>query len=224
MKILLIEDDQAVADSIVEVLSDHYILDIAYTGKTGTYKAHTRDYDLIIIDFNLPDMSGLDICCTIRSEGIPVPIMFLTGRHHIRDKVKALNAGADDYVVKPFSAKELSARVRALLRRTAAHYTEDVIEVDGLHIDTINRVVKRNDKCITLRRKTFDLLEYLVRNRGHVLTRDMIFEHVWETAGYEKSNTVDVHIKHLRDVIDKPFNKPLIKTIHGLGYAFAPHE
>lgn len=218
MRILLIEDDKEVADSICLVLKKHYIVDVSYTGKVGSYKSHLREYDLVIIDYILPDISGLTVCKKIRDEGILTPIIFLTGQYHIRDKVKALNAGADDYLLKPFSANELLARIRAVLRRSIGHYNQDILSIDGLSIDTIHHTVVRNDKRIRLRRKAFDLLEYLMRNQGRVLSRDMIMEHVWENSGDDMSNTVDVHVKHLRDKIDKPFPNKLIKTIHGFGY------
>jgi DNA-binding response OmpR family regulator len=224
MRILIIEDDRDVAQSIAEILKKHYIVDVSYTGKSGIYKSHTREYDLIIIDYILPEMNGLAVCEHIRNEGITTPIMFLTGHYHIRDKVKALNAGADDYVLKPFSSHELLARVRALMRRYVGHYKEDTIIIDGLSIDTIHRTVVRDERRIRLRRKAFDLLAYLARNKDRVLTRDMIMEHVWESLGDEASNTVDVHIKYLRDKIDKPFQSNLIKTVHGFGYKISHDE
>lgn len=218
MRILLIEDDRHMATSICLILKKHYVVDVSYTGKTGLYKSHVREYDLIIIDYMLPDISGLDVCEGIRRDGCQTPIMFLTGQYHIRDKVRAFNAGADDYMLKPFSSHELLARVRALMRRFVGHYKEDVLQVNGLVIDSIHRTVRRDKKVIKLRRKAFDLLEYLVRNKDRVLSRDTIMEHVWERSGDEVSNTVDVHIKHLRDKVDKPFAHKLIKTVHGFGY------
>lgn len=224
MRILLIEDDKEVAEAICQILKRHYVVDVSYSGKVGSYKFHIKEYDLVIIDYVLPDMSGLDVCKKFRAEGIMTPIMFLTGRYHIRDKVRALNAGADDYVLKPFSSHELLARIRAVMRRSIGHYNEDVLSIDGLSIDTLHHTVTRNNRGIRLRRKAFDLLEYLIRNKGRVLSRDMIMEHVWENTGDDMSNTVDVHVKYLRDKIDKPFAYKLIKTIHGFGYKISYEE
>lgn len=218
MRILLIEDEKDVAYAIKDTLDKHYIVDVSFTGKTGSYKAYIKDYDLIIIDYVLPDIDGVEVCRQLRMEGMSSPILFLTGRYTIREKTTALNAGADDYLTKPFSSKELIARIRALMRRHVGHYQHDVITYDSLRIDTIQRTVLRDEKNIKLRKKAFDLLEYMLRNKERVLTRGMIFEHVWENAQDEMSNTVDVHIKYLRDKIDKPYGSRLIKTVHGLGY------
>ncbi len=221
MRILLIEDEKDVADSIKESLKPYYITDLSYSGKAGSYKAHIKDYDLIVIDYMLPDIDGLEVCKQIRQEGNSTPIMFLTARYQIRSKIEALDAGADDYLVKPFSTKELLARIRAILRRNVGHYERDVLTINNLCMDTIQRTVKQGETDVQLRKKAFDLLEYMIRNKNRVLTRDMIIEHVWEHGSEELSNTVDVHIKYLRDRIDKPFNTQFIKTVHGLGYTFS---
>lgn len=217
MRILLIEDEQEVAQSIKERLRQRYIIDAAYNGRTGTHLAQVCDYDLILLDLRLPDMDGLDVCRNIRAEKVHTPILVLTGEANIRDKVANLDAGADDYLTKPFDFNELLARIRALLRRSNELRSEQLVAGD-LKLDIIRRTVTRNDAPIFLRRKEFDLLEYLVRNKGKVVSRDRILEHVWDDTFDSFTNVVDVHIKYLRDRIDKPFSKPLIKTIHGVGY------
>jgi DNA-binding response OmpR family regulator len=180
--------------------------------------AHINDYDLIILDYVLPDGNGVELCAKLRKANIRIPILFVTVRYGIRDKVAALDAGADDYIVKPFSVKELHARIRALMRRSLNVYNDDILKIDDLTLDISERTVVRDQKDIYLRKKEFNLLEYMIRNKNRVLTRSMILEHVWEGGAEELSNTVDVHIKYLRDKVDKPFKRKLIKTIHGLGY------
>ncbi len=214
----MVDDEKNFADSIKEQLGDKMIIDVAYTGRDGEYLAFINEYDLIVLDYLLPDINGIDLCHNLRKANILVPILFITVRNGIKDKVTALDAGADDYIVKPLSIKELSARIRALMRRSSNVYSDSSLKIKDLTVDVTERTVKRDDKDIYLRKKEFNLLEYMIRNQNRVLTRNMILEHVWEGGIEELSNTVDVHIKYLRDKIDRPFNKKLIKTIHGLGY------
>ncbi len=221
MRILVIDDEKDVAESLKDILVDSYIIDIVYTGSDAIYQACINDYDLLILDYILPDIDGVEVCSELRKASVEAPILFLTGKYTIRDKVKALNSGADDYLVKPFSGKELLARVRAILRRSQRTYTHNTLLCDSLCIDTLSRKVTLNTRSIKLRRKAYDLLEYLARNKNRVLTRSMILEHVWENGIDEISNTVDVHIKYLRDKIDRPYGNTFIKTIHGLGYSLA---
>lgn len=218
MRILVIEDEQAIAHAIKKRLKHTYVIDVAYTGKSGSHLAEVCDYDLIILDLHLPDMSGTEICRKIRANRITTPILILTGESNVDNKVKTLDAGADDYLVKPFDFSELSARIRALLRRNPVAYSSNLLIIADMTLDPVRRLVVRGDKIIRLRRKEFDLLEYLVRNKGKVLKREMILEHVWEDEHQSYTNIVDVHIKYLRDQIDRPFPKHLIKTVHGLGY------
>lgn len=224
MKALVVEDEKDIADSIKAILDQHYVVDVSYTGEEGEYMAQINDYDVIILDYVLPDLTGLMICSSLRKSKISTPILFLTCKDEIRDKVQALNAGADDYLTKPFSPVELLARLRALMRRSVAGPTENIIEIDSLLLDSLTRTVTRDEMPIRLRRKEFDLLEYLMRNQNRVLTRGMILEHVWEQGVDELSNTIDVHIKYLRDKIDRPFGKKLIKTVHGMGYKIEGDE
>lgn len=218
MRILLIEDDKDVAETMKAVLSKHFVVDLSFTGKSGTYKSHLKDYQLIILDYGLPDMDGVEVCTNIRDNNIKTPILFVTGRIRISDKVRALNAGADDYLTKPYSSRELLARARALVRRSGDSYSTDVLQLDSLVVDSTSRIVTRNNKRIAMRKKEFDLLAFLMRNQGRALSRDIIMEHVWDHAGEDMSNTVDVHIKVLRKLIDRPFASNLIKTVHGMGY------
>jgi len=218
MKILLIEDDKQTAATIKEVMKKHYAVDVAYTGENGEYQAQVNDYDLIILDLILPDINGVTVCKKIRENGIKTPVLVLTGKSEIKDKVKALDSGADDYLIKPFSFGELLARVRALLRRSPDTLVPDRLSVGDLTLNVAANIVERKGKKISLRRKCFKLLEYLMRNKNRVVTRSMILEHVWESSIDPITNTVDVHVKSLRDKIDKPFGTDLIKTVHGLGY------
>lgn len=223
MKILIIEDEKDVAESIKIILEQHFIVDVAHTGADGEYLAQINDYDLILLDYILPDTDGLLICSLLRKNKIETPILFLTCRDEVGDKVETLNSGADDYLTKPFSPSELIARIRALMRRSTGNHTNSIL-IGGLSLDSITRTVVRDHKSIRLRRKEFDLLEYLMKNSNRVLTRGMILEHVWEQGTDELSNTVDVHIKYLRDKVDKPFQKKLIKTVHGIGYKIQETE
>jgi two-component system copper resistance phosphate regulon response regulator CusR len=218
MRILLVEDDQAMADLVADKIRHQYAVDVAPTGAQGEKLAHENDYDVVIIDYNLPDMDGVALCKNLRTSDIKTPVLMLTGRSEIKDKVSALDAGADDYLTKPFSFEELSARIRALLRRKADTLTQPVLTIEDLTLDLASSSVTRGGNKIELRRKELQLLEYLMRNKGRTLSRNMIVEHIWDSNSDPLTNTVDVHIKYLRDRIDKPYRKKLIKTVYGLGY------
>lgn len=221
MRILIVEDQDDIAQSIREELRQTYAVDICNNGKEGSFQARTNEYDLILLDINLPDKSGFEICREIRADDIHTPILMLTGVGEIDSKVEALDIGADDYLTKPFSFKELNARIRALMRRTQ-DAPANTLTVDDLSVDTVQRSVIRGNKTIKLRRKEYDLLEYMMRNVGRVLTRSMILEHVWDNNVDFFTNAIDVHVKYLRDQVDRPFKKKLIKTVHGLGYRLQP--
>lgn len=218
MRLLLIEDDRQMALSLKDGLSKFFVVEIASTGEQGEYLLHVNSYDLVIIDWILPDKDGLALCDALRKSGQTTPILMLTGQSEVEKKVLALDTGVDDYLVKPFKFEELLARIRALLRRYPASLTSNLLSLDNLTLDLSRKIVKRNENIISLRRKEFYLLEYLMRNSGHVITREMILDHVWESTNESVTNVVDVHIKYLRDKIDKPYKKKLIKTVHGLGY------
>lgn len=218
MRLLIIEDDKLLANTLKDKLRQSYAVDIALSGKDGLYQAQVTHYDIISLDIVLPDIDGVDLCCKLRASGVKTPILMLTGSEAIAEKVKALDAGADDYLTKPFSFDELTARLRALLRRSPEVFEPLELRVNDLVIDIKRRTVTREGQTIALRRKEFDLLEYLARNTGRVLSRGMILEHVWNNDAELYTNTIDVHIKNLRDRIDRDFRQKLIKTVHGLGY------
>lgn len=220
MKILLVEDDKRVAHFIKKGLKEnHYVVDVAYDGTEGFYLATQEKYDLIILDIMLPKMDGIELLQGIRKHGITCPVFFLTAKDKTSDIVLGLDSGADDYLVKPFSFNELLARIRALMRRgTSEKKTE--IAVADLRLNMVTHEVCRGDHKIELTPKEYLLLEYLVLNKGQVVTRTMISEHVWDYHFDTITNVIDVHINHLRNKIDKDFNPPLIHTIKGVGYVF----
>ncbi|HWY79258.1 MAG TPA: response regulator transcription factor [Candidatus Sulfotelmatobacter sp.] len=218
MKLLLIDDNKELVQTLQEELSKYFIVEIAHNGKQGEYLAHINDYDIIILDIVLPDIDGIEICRMLRKAKIHTPIIILTGKLDHSTKVATLNIGADDYITKPFHLPELLSRIRAVLRRQKNVFNANVLTIADLQIDFDTKQVIRNNKIISLRKKEFYLLEYLARNVGSVITRDMILNHVWESDTDALTNIVDVHIKYLRDQIDKDFNKKLIKTVHGIGY------
>lgn len=218
MKLLLIEDNRTLADGLKKQLGKSFIVDAVRTGEEGLQRAMNGGQDIIILDLSLPDKNGYDVCRAIRLANIPTPIIILTGASDVTSKVTLLNAGADDFLTKPFSVAELRARLGALLRRPATAVSTEIFTVQDLVVDPHRRRVERAGTPIQLRRKEFDILEYLIRNRGRPVTRSMILDHAWDGTKDTWNNTVDVHIKHLRDKIDRPFDKPLIKTAYGIGY------
>lgn len=218
MKILLVEDDKDLAETISDKLSRTYSIDVAHTGAEGLKLASNRQYDVMILDIKLPDQDGISVCRTIRAQHITSPILMLTARAAVDQKVTALNEGADDYLTKPFNFDELSARLKALLRRPTNTFVHNVLKVGSLTIDLQRHRVEWRGKEVKLRRKEFLLLEYLARHQGQVVTRQMILDHVWDSSSSLFSNTVDVHINSLRQKIDKPFRTQLIHTVPGIGY------
>lgn len=218
MKLLLIEDSTSLAFAIKQQLKEVFITDIAATGEDGLLSVEHQTYDLIIIDLGLPDTNGIALCQTMRAKQIQIPILILTAKLDTTSKVDALNAGADDYLTKPFSVSELIARIRVLLRRTEGVVRSNLLTVGPLIVDVGKRTVHREGVDIVLRRKEFNILEFLLRNKGKVITRDMLISHIWGEDLDTYSNTIDVHINYLREKIDKPFEKKLIQTIHGYGY------
>jgi len=220
MNILLVEDEHKIANAIKQGFrQEKYVAEICYDGEEGLAAATAGEYDVIILDRMLPGMDGLEICKAIRAKGIQTPILMLTAKGQIRDKVSGLNSGADDYLVKPFAFEELLARVRALLRRPQDN-VGNILRVEDLSLDTITYEVKRGDAQITLSQTEFALLEYLMRNYGRVLSKDNIITHVWDFDADVLPNTVEAYIGYLRNKIDKPFSKnvALIQTIRGFGY------
>ena|SRR3989344_1261390 len=218
MKLLLIEDDKETAVTLKEELREDYVMETSFTGEDGEYKAEINDYDLIVLDLGLPGKDGLEVCRKVRANRIQTPILVLTGESDLGTKVSLLDAGADDYLTKPFTFAELKARIRALLRRQHKTFTSNTLSIEDLTLDINKKIAKRGVKIIPLRPKEFYLLEYLIRNAGAVLSRGMILDHVWDSESESFTNIVDVHIKYLRDQVDRSFDKKLIKTVHGLGY------
>jgi DNA-binding response OmpR family regulator len=220
MKILVVEDEHKIANSIKKGLEqESYAVDVAYDGEVGFDLASAENYDAIILDLMLPKIDGITICKKLREENIHTPILILTAKGELNDKVDGLNSGADDYLVKPFAFAELLARLRAMARRPK-DTIGSVLKVDNLSLDTTSYEVKRDNKKIKLSRKEFTLLEYLMRHQGRVLSKDQIIGNVWNYDDDILPNTVEVYIGYLRNKIDKPFKEKLalIYTIRGFGY------
>lgn len=218
MKLLLVEDNQRLAERISYHLRKFYIVDTVQSGEDAIEKVQHIEYGVILLDLGLPDMSGLEVCTAMRSLKVNNPILVLTGNSEMTDRINLLNAGADDYVTKPFNTDELRARIAAVGRRQNRTHIQSIIEYRDLRIDVDQHKVSRSGQDITLRRKEFDILEYLINNKGRIMTRAMIMDHVWSSHTNSWTSTVDVHIKHLRDKIDRPFDHAYIKTAYGLGY------
>ena len=218
MRILVIEDERKIADFIKRGLKEEgYAVDVSYDGQEGHFQATTAEYDLIILDLMLPNLDGMSLCKKLREEKNATPILMLTAKDQIRDKILGLDAGADDYLTKPFAFAELLARVRALLRRNESRGITK-LNVGELTIDLVTHKVSRAGKEIDLTAKEFALLEYLMRNTGAIVTRTMISEHVWDINFDTYTNVIDVYINYLRNKIDQGFSKKLIHTIRGRGY------
>ncbi|HSX43821.1 MAG TPA: response regulator transcription factor [Candidatus Saccharimonadales bacterium] len=219
MRILVVEDDHTIAQAIKEGLEqESYAVDVEFDGDDGFAAASTGDYDLLVLDVMLPGMTGLEIAKKLREDKVHVRIIMLTAKDQVPDRVRGLNTGADDYMVKPFSFEELLARIRALLRRPDEKLGE-VLEVGDLTLDTIAKEVKRGKTLIPLSSKEFALLEYMLRNKGRVLSKNNLINHVWDFDADVLPNTVEVFMNYLRTKIDKPFKGPaLIQTVRGFGY------
>jgi len=219
MRILVIEDEHKIARALKRALEqESYAVDVCFDGDEGYAMATTEPYDAMIIDRMLPGKySGTDIVAEVRKESIHTPILLLTALGRTEDKTFGLDSGADDYVVKPFAIEELLARVRALMRRPNEQHAT-VLKVADLELDPTEHIVKRHDKLIELTSKEFGLLEYLMRNKNRILTKDAIISHVWDYDADILPNTVEVYIKYLRTKIDKPFKSNLIQTVRGFGY------
>ena len=217
MRVLLIEDDVAIARLLKEGLEDEaYAVDIAHDGSEG-YRTAAADYDVIILDIMLPGMNGYEVCRTLRNDGDKTPILMLTARDTERDIVEGLDTGADDYLAKPFSFDVLLARIRALLRRPNEKL-EEILQVGDLKLDPSSKKVTRASQEISLTAKEYSVLEYLMRNKGKVLSKEQIISHVWDFDADVLPNNVELFIMFLRRKIDKPFKSKLIHTVSGFGY------
>jgi len=220
MRILLIEDDHKISTAIKQGLElESFAVDVEYDADAGLGAALGEEYDLIILDRMLPgSMEGIDVCKEIRKEGNHTPVLLLTAKDEVRDRVAGLNAGADDYLPKPFAFEELLARIRALLRRPQDNLGT-TLQYEDLVLDTVDYDVRRGGQPINLSRREFALLEYLLRNAGKLLTKESIIKHVWDFDADILPNTVEVYIGYLRNKVDKPFEgEPLINTVRGYGY------
>ena len=220
MRVLVVEDEPKISALITNNLkSEGYVVDSVHDCKNGFLKATSVEYDLIIVDINLPDGNGLDLCKKIRLQKIKTPVIIITGEDGIDTKLHAFHSGIDDYIVKPFSLQELHARMRAILRRVHDNdEMNDIITVGDLTIDISKRLVTRAGKNIHLPNKQYILLLFLAQNKGRALPRSTILEHVWKKNFDLLETTVDVHVCYLRNKIDKGFDTPLIHTVHGSGY------
>ena len=220
MKALVIDDDPRIVRRLQRILKDEYIVDIADSASCGEKLAYNSHYDIILLDLMLPDMDGLDLCSILKTNTKDIPIMIISDKNSISDIDRAFDKGADDYLMKPFNVRELKARMKALLRRVAKseELYSKTLTLRNLMLDRSRKALFYNEKRVALRKKEMQLIEFLMVNKGRVLTRGEILEHVWDADISVFTNTVDVHMKRLRDKIEKPFNEKYIETVHGLGY------
>ncbi|QJT07818.1 response regulator transcription factor [Oceanidesulfovibrio marinus] len=225
MRLLIIEDDLEAAAYMVKGLKESgYNVDHVADGKEGLYKVAGEEYDAIIVDRMLPGVDGLTIVTTMRSAGNKTPVLILSALGEVDDRVRGLRAGGDDYLTKPYAFAELLARLESLLRRGKETAPVTKLRVADLEMDLISRKVTRADQTVDLQPKEFALLEYLMRHAGHVVTRTMLLENVWDYAFDPQTNVIDVHISRLRQKIDKGFDKPLLQTVRGVGYSLRDSE
>ncbi len=224
MRILVIEDNHRLSSSLAANLAhEGYSVDAAYDGQEGQDLAELTPYDLIILDILLPEKDGLQVCRDLRRRRIHTPILLLTARDSVADRVQGLDYGADDYLVKPFAMRELLARLRALLRRQSP-YTNGRLEMGDLVVDPATHTVKREGRSIDLTPKEFALLEFLLYHPNQVVTRELIEQHIWNYDFESESNVIDVYVRRLRRKIDDPFATKLLTTVRGVGYRLQPPE
>jgi DNA-binding response OmpR family regulator len=220
LKILVIEDEKKVALALQKGLeSEHYDVQVALTGEEGFYLLCSREFDLVVLDLMLPGRDGMEILRTLRRSNARTPVLILTARDTLEDKILGLDLGADDYLVKPFAFPELTARIRALLRRGRADEALK-LKLADLEMDLIKRAVVRDKQAIPLTAMEFEILEYLLRNQGHVVTREMLAREIWKETerATPLDNVIDVHIGRLRKKIDEPFKGKLLHTVRGVGF------
>jgi DNA-binding response OmpR family regulator len=221
MRILVIEDERKVAEFVARGLrAERYAVDVADSGDSGWAMVNTYKYDLIILDLMLPGMSGLELLRRVRARDTQTPILILTARDATASKVENFEAGADDYLTKPFAFAELQMRVKALLRRGPINQCS-VVRIDDLELDRLSQQVRRGGKRLELTPKEYALLEYLATQPGRVFSRTMIVDHVWDQGFDGLTNIVDVYVRHLREKVDAPFPTKLIRTVRGVGYSLS---
>lgn len=218
MRVLIVEDERKLSNIVRKgLIEEGFAVDQAFDGEEGQYLAESESYDLIILDIMLPKINGLDVCRGLRNKKITIPILMLTAKTAVEDRVAGLNVGADDYLTKPFAFTELKARLQALLRRSH-NQTQTTLQVEDLEVDPVKHTAKRGGKTILLTPKEFAILEFLLRHGDEVVTRTQITEHVWDYNFDALSNVVDVFVATLRKKVDSGFKNKLIQTIHGVGY------
>ena len=223
--ILIVEDEEKLARVIsLELEYEGYAVKAVHDGTTGLAEAESSTYDLILLDIMLPGMSGLELLRRLRRHDPYTPVILLTARDEVPDKVSGLDLGANDYVTKPFQIEELLARIRAHLRPVRGTAREEVLQCGGLSVNMKSREVERRGKAISMTPREFDLLVYLLKNKNHVMTREQLLNNVWGFDYYGETNVVDVYIRYLRKKIDQPFDHPLIHTVRGVGYTLKGPE
>src|SRR5499425_176090 len=224
MRLLLVEDEEKVISFVQRGLAaERFAVDVARDGVAGLELAQSYSYDIIVLDLLLPGMDGTEVLRKIRRTDRQIPILVLTARDAVQDKVTHFEAGADDYLTKPFAFAELLVRIKALLRRGTTRQ-ETLLRVGDIELDRLSQQVRRGGKRIELTSKEYSLLEYLMANAGRVLSRTMIIEHVWDQSFDGATNIVDVYVRHLRNKIDDPYERKLIRTVRGFGYAISDEE
>lgn len=218
MRILVVEDEKRIASFIERGLKEQsYSVDISYDGESGLFQAQVNDYDCIVLDLMLPGKNGIEVCQALRSSGNQTPLMMLTAMNSVEDKVRGLDAGADDYLAKPFAFEEFLARIRVLLRRKGGQ-ASSLLRIEDLELDQRSRRVTRAGQVVELTNKEYSLLEYFMQNAGQVLTKTMIAEHVWNEDYDSFTNVIAVYVNYLRKKVDKDFDKQLIHSVRGVGY------
>ncbi len=224
MRILLVEDNHRLSDSLrATLVDDGYAVDVAYDGQEGEEMALFSPYDVLILDVMLPKRDGIEVCRSLRNQKVASPILMLTARDGLDDRVLGLDSGADDYLIKPFEIKELRARLRALMRRESGNKSGNIL-VDDLRLDPATHYVWRDETPLDLTAKEYALLEYLMRNPNRLITREMVVAHLWDYDQTIASNVVDVYIRRLRRKVDDPYDVKLIETIRGAGYRLRDPE
>lgn len=218
MRILIVEDEKRLSNIVKKgLIEDGFAVDAAFDGENGEYLAESEEYDLVILDLMLPKIDGLTVCKNLRKENVKTPILMLTAKSEVEDKVSGLDSGADDYITKPFAFSELHSRIHALIRRSHKEGSP-ILKVEDLTLDPLKHIVKRGEVVIELTPKEFSILEFLLRNNGEVVTRTMIIDHVWDYNFDGISNIVDVFVASLRKKINAGFKLKLIDTVHGVGF------